>query len=243
MGAGDARGRQAGRQAGQSGVFGEDGPEGSPGVSACRELSRKELRGLLDACTGPNGLRDRTYVLLATTTGYRVSEMLSLRRKDVVDYRGIICGEIDMERKRMKGKKSGRTVPVDSRMRSALAAHLAKMEEDGLVLATDPLFQTGKRTHRAMGRSAVWKMIRRRAKSANLDLRRIGTHSLRKTFVAEIQKKCREIGDSEFIRRAQDALGHAEITSTTKYLMSLSGSAREESFAWVSDAVFGEAAP
>lgn len=207
-------------------------------MSACRELTMAELRSLLAACRGRNGLRDRTYLLLATTTGFRVSEMLKLRRKDVVDYRGQVARELTVARKDMKKKREGRTVPLAEPMRLALLAWLVEMEERGAARAEDPLFPNGW-TGRSLGRSAAWKMIRRRAKAARLDVRRLGTHSTRKTFASEIQTHCRETGDAELMRKAQEALGHAEITSTTKYLRSLTASERSESFQVVAGAVFG----
>lgn len=212
-------------------------------MSACRELSKEELNALLDACTGRNGLRDRTFLLLATTTGFRVSETLSLRRKDVVDYRGEVVDEIHIERKKMKGKREGRSAPLSVPMRAALTAHLEKMEENGLVMAVDPLFQIGTKTHRAISRTAVWKMIRRRAEAARISTRNVGTHTTRKTAVDALLVDCNKRGDAMMLMKIKDFLGHAEISSTEKYIRNLKSSERAQSFSTVSAAVFGEAAP
>lgn len=208
-------------------------------MTACRPLSRGELRALLDECKGRNGPRDRAYIILAVCTGLRVSEVLSLRRRDLVDYRGEIPAELQIAKRFIKRKKAGRALPMTDELKNDLKHWLEVLERDGFPIGSDPVFPSFRR-RKAIGRSAVWKIIRRRAMGARIDVTSVGTHTLRKTFLQElIQFWVVDRKDPEAMRKLKGSLGHTQFESTEKYMASLTRKDLDPGFQAVSVMVFG----
>jgi integrase len=52
-------------------------------MQGCRPLTAAEVAQVTKAFTGPFALRNRAFFLMGVQTGYRISELLSLRVGDV----------------------------------------------------------------------------------------------------------------------------------------------------------------
>lgn len=206
-------------------------------MSKCRQLKIEEVIGMTrDGCRpGPNGKRNRALILFGAMVGYRNSELLSLRRCDLLDDDGFLRPEVTVasaEMKRPGGKKAaeqnrkspGRTVPIPDQAKSIMRAWLVEMERLGWAKPSDFVFINLK-TGRPIGRASAWKVVRSSAKRAGIPTGRVGVHSLRKTFAAENYDALlvsAATGEKvDVLRTMQRLLGHQRIESTTYYLATL----------------------
>ena len=83
-------------------------------------LNSTEIRKVLDYCaTRKHSQRNRALVLIMFNTGMRVSEVASLRIKDVVDSEGNIKNEIRLLAENTKTNEA-RTVFVNEKLRKEL---------------------------------------------------------------------------------------------------------------------------
>lgn len=144
--------------------------------------------------------RDRAIFLLGIRTGFRISEILSLRRSDVQRLNGDIVTRVSVERKNMKGKISGRTVVLHESARLTLGIWCLNPScpQDG------PLFP--------ITRIQAWRVLTAAYDKAGLQ-GKLGTHCLRKTFANKVYTS---LGHD--LPKTQKALGHSNINSTVSYL-------------------------
>lgn len=95
-------------------------------------LNNAEIRRVLDYCsTRKHALRNKALVLTMFNTGMRVSEVASLRIKDVVDSDGNIKNEIRLLAENTKTNEA-RTVFVNEKLRKELEQY-AKLYANGNV--------------------------------------------------------------------------------------------------------------
>lgn len=197
--------------------------------------------------------RDRAFILLGCATGFRCSELLSLRRVDVLDGGGRVRPVLTVARRHMKKKVEARSVPLTESTRAMIQGWMVEQEKAGLLLKIDPLFP--KRgggpieakgrivAIEAMTRQAAWRMIRRHAKAAGVAEAHTGTHSLRKTFTASVYgawlERLAKGERVDVLRQTQEALGHKNIQSTIAYLKTVTVEDRAASFHAASRALAG----
>jgi site-specific recombinase XerC len=81
--------------------------------------------------------------------GYRISERLSLRVGDVWQHAGFV-EPVAIARKHMKGKHEGRSIPLHSEAKSALATWLMEMNRPGGVSPETYLFASRKGLNRPL---------------------------------------------------------------------------------------------
>lgn len=183
-------------------------------MKGCRPLTDPEIAALLAAMDGKLALRDRALVVTGLHTGFRISELLSLRVRDVYQ-RGQIVAQLEVPRRAMKGKRQGRSVVLHPRAATALAAWIAQLHDAGFRSPHGPVFRSwyhaGVHGY-PVGRAQAWRIVAHAARRAGLT-GRIGTHSWRKTFATRAHAALD--GD---LRLTQAALGHEQITSTAQYL-------------------------
>jgi site-specific recombinase XerD len=182
-------------------------------MKGCRPLTDPEIESVLSALsTTRSPLRDTAFFLVGVYTGFRVSELLSLSLGDVYQ-QGRIVDEIEVARRSMKGKKSSRRVPFhNERARAALAAWIDELGRLGVVDPAHPLFPSREGAHDAIDRRTAWKMLKRAYASAGLS-GKLATHTLRKSYAKKMKAL---LGDD--LQALQQAMGHAEITSTMRYI-------------------------
>ena len=166
-------------------------------------LSEKEVDALLsmpDVRT-PLGLRDRAMFELLYATGLRVSELASLRLRDLhLDEGYLRCVG--------KGRKE-RVVPIGTEAMRLLERYLEEVrplldpggEEKALFLG---------RRGRPLSRQRIWQLIRRYALEAGIT-RKVSPHSLRHSFASHLLKNGADL------RVIQELLGHADISTTQIY--------------------------
>ena len=191
-------------------------------MGACRNLSSDEVKAVAMVLSqGRNPERDRTLFLLGCYAGGRISSLLSLRIRDVIEPDGSPVSTLVFQRATVKRKRKSHYVQLSIDCQQVLGDYLIYLRsicrmEDAAYLFTTKWGQT------PIDRVQAYRIINGAAKSI-LCGGVIGTHSMRKTFASTYHNLARsaymagEISEEplELLRRA---LGHADLRSTTKYL-------------------------
>lgn len=161
-----------------------------------RPMTDSEINSVLSHLDNP---RDRALFVVGVKTGFRISELLSIRISDLMQY-GSIGDTITVRRSSMKCKRSSRTVPLHSQAKQAIEDYLQSRSYN----LHERLFE--------ITRKHAWRIISNAAEKAQLS-GTISTHSMRKSFGMKIYELT-----GRNIVAAQRALGHASLASTSHYL-------------------------
>lgn len=146
------------------------------------------------------GIRDKAMLELLYATGLRVSELVSLKRKELnVEDGFLLC--------RGKGGKE-RIVPIGGTARQAIRRYLEEARSRFLKEPNDLIFLTSRGG--AFTRQGFWKLLKAYAKKAGLGLK-ISPHMLRHSFATHLME-----GGAD-LRSVQLMLGHTQITTTQIY--------------------------
>jgi site-specific recombinase XerD len=157
-------------------------------------------------------IRDRALFLLGVRSGFRVSELLSIRVADVLDAAGNVAPRVYVQRKSMKGQTSGRAVVLHAEAREAVGALVAEIREAGALDLSAPLFVSRNGESKPISRVRAWQVLSDGYEAAGVT-GKLGTHAMRKTFAARVY----DLLGHDLIK-TQRALGHASINSTVAYL-------------------------
>lgn len=179
----------------------------------CRPLSDAEFARVINAFTGTFATRNRALFVLGCCSGFRISELLSLRLKDVAPG-GKLLGRIKVPRKNMKKKRTSRTAVLAPMARPFLQAWLDEMAAGSRAAASTALFGSRNGAVKAISRIQAHRILRdayARALIFGPD-GTLSTHTMRKTFAAKMWDY---YGD---IFAVQHALGHRSPASTVAYL-------------------------
>lgn len=172
-----------------------------------KTLSEAEVEALLSAPQVDTalGLRDRAMLELMYASGLRVSELVGLRRVDV------LLGE-QVLRVWGKGSKE-RLVPYGQEAAAWIERYLSQARPE-LVGAQpqEALFVTsrGIQAGQAMSRVMFWSLVRKYALIAGIE-RPLSPHTLRHAFATHL------LNHGADLRAVQMLLGHADISTTTIY--------------------------
>ena len=184
-------------------------------MRGARPLTKREVDRVKNIFKGRNSDRNRTLFLLGINTGFRISELLSLTAKDVVEHDGVIRERVTVRRSSMKGKREGRTVFLNDKTRKILEDYVAGIDPKGYLFTSE---QGGPLT-----RFGAHKVLKRAFMLAKLPgISKLSTHSLRKTFANAVftgAEGLRQQGKNiDPFRMTSKALGHVSLNSTDKYL-------------------------
>ena len=170
-------------------------------------LSTSEIRKVLDYCaTRKHSARNRALVLMMFNTGMRVSEVASLRVKDVVDNEGNIKNEIRLLAENTKTNEA-RVVFVNEKLRKELQQY-AK-----LITNLDPnnkFFYSQKSTSDGFTANTLTQHFHYLYRRVGLD--GASSHSSRRTFITTLANK--GVG----VRVIMGLSGHKALSSVQCYI-------------------------
>ena len=180
-------------------------------MKGCRPLTTEEVDLVSKSFGGTYAKRDTALFLLGVKSGFRISELLSLRLGDVIQ-RGRIVDRVRVQRRHMKKKTEGRTVLLHPDAKAALAKWVDELQDAGPTSRNTYLFRSRKGRNRPISRIHAWRAIREAYESNELR-GPLGTHSMRKTFANRVYDAL-----EHDLVKTQRALGHKNINSTVQYL-------------------------
>lgn len=166
----------------------------------------EKMKGSLKA----RSLRDYALFVLGINTGLRVTDILSLRIRDVMEPTARDVRVRDRVEVVEKKTRKRRDVPLNKSARSALREYLSKtplrFREDS------PLFPSRNgRGELPISRYMVWLILKLAAEECGIR-DRIGTHTMRKTYGYQLYM------DRVDITRIQYALNHSSPAITLAYI-------------------------
>jgi integrase len=180
-------------------------------MKGCRPLDDAEVMAVLASFEGEGATRDRALFLLGLRSGFRVSELLSLRLCDILQA-GEVAPRVAVRRCHMKKKIEGRSVILHPEAKVALTAWVAELAVAGHTAPETFVFRSRKGANAPISRVQAWRVLHGCFAAAGLS-GKLGTHSMRKSFAARVYERL----GHDLIKTAA-ALGHKNINSTVSYL-------------------------
>ncbi|MEI7841346.1 MAG: tyrosine-type recombinase/integrase [Methylococcaceae bacterium] len=179
-------------------------------MKGSRPLTRLQVKEVLRVTAS---IREKTLLTVGFCTGFRISELLSLKLSDV-STGGAIHSHVTVKAANTKTKTS-RSVMLNSDAKKALTLLLEWLKSKGFTDKSTPLFISRKRAatgeNKAINRQQAHEIVK--ALFAKIgEFGNVSTHTLRKTFAARVYE---QTGKLELV---QIALGHKSINSTISYL-------------------------
>jgi integrase len=180
-------------------------------MKGCRPLTEGEVDLVPQSFGGAYAERDKALFLLGAKSGFRTSELLSLRLGDVSQH-GHLVDRVTVPRGHMKNKREGRTVLLHPEAKAALATWLLTLRQAPDCTAQTCVFQSRKGRNRPISAVQAWRILHE-AVTTNELTGTLGTHAMRKTFANRIYHQL-----NHDLVKTQRAMGHQNINSTVAYL-------------------------
>lgn len=165
-------------------------------MKGCRPLTKIEYQAVKNSF---DNLRDKCLFVLGTKTGFRISELLSLKVEDVADANGVY-DFVRVKRGYMKNKQESREIVLHQEAKLAIKEYLMSCGID----SADWLFDYSRQS----AHNALKKAFKRSGLTGTL-----ATHTMRKTFAKTV------FDNTNNIYKTKQALGHKDISTTVKYLV------------------------
>lgn len=165
-------------------------------------LSTDEVVRLLEQPSGnsPKEIRDKAMLELLYATGIRVTELITLKLKDVNLQMGyLVCKDGGKER----------VIPFGNEARSALIRYLEGTRAS-MIADPDSEYLFANCSGQPMSRQGFWKLIKFYAKKAGI-MADITPHTLRHSFAAHL------VENGADLRSVQEMLRHSDISTTQIY--------------------------
>jgi integrase len=150
--------------------------------------------------------RTKVLLLCGALTGFRISELLSWRKRDLFDGNEI-RDSVTVDAAFMKNKSHSRTVKLH---RSVKAILLRTIPSSGL--PEQYIFRSREGINKAICVDTANRNIKKMC-AVNGISNRIGTHSMRKTYAKLLYK-----ASGNDIMAVKQALGHKDVRTTQRYL-------------------------
>jgi integrase len=177
-------------------------------MKGARPLTDSEVSSVLREFRGKYRLRNTALFILGLKTGFRISELLSLKVQDIFAY-GEVTDQVTVKRSAMKKKIEGRTVALHPEARHSLREWI---EELSPVSDDTFLFVSRKGENQPLTRQQAWSILTKAFRSSRL-AGKLGCHATRKTFAAKVHERL-----GRDLLKTQRALGHRSPASTAAYL-------------------------
>jgi integrase/recombinase XerD len=173
-----------------------------------KTLSPAQIRtALAYLATTRNAERDAVMFLLSVRAGLRACEIAGATWHMVMDSEGAVADALAVE-DRIAKKRSGRTIPLASDLKTALQA----LRDKRSPVPSDRIIYSERRE----GMSAATVAQRFFHLYARLGFTGCSSHSGRRTFLTNCARKISLVGGS--LRDVQMLAGHADLTTTSAYI-------------------------
>jgi integrase/recombinase XerD len=150
--------------------------------------------------------RDRALFAVCLYTACRISEAVTLRKRDVLDLKGQVRPEIIIRKGNTKGKLATRTIPVIADLRAKLTAYTPRKNSIYLFPGNEINSRAAIHLHRDSG---IWLL---REACARVGLEGVSTHSFRRTALTQMSNA------GIPLRVIQEISGHRTLDELYKYL-------------------------
>lgn len=185
-------------------------------MKGCRPLTDAEIVRAHAAFSGRHAVRNRCLFVLGCLCGFRVSEMLALRVRDVVAAHRVRA-LVKVPRRHMKGNHEGRAVYLPPEGQQAVLEQVRALEYP----APGEFLFRSQRGGRPISRSQAHRVLVAVFESCGI-VDQVATHSLRKTFAdRQYSYHLSRVAAGEPVDAFTEtslALGHADPASTRHYL-------------------------
>ncbi len=175
-----------------------------PGLKLPKVLSRTQIESLLNVINpdDPLALRDRAILELFYATGLRVSELCNLELSDI---------DLNVSVLKCMGKgRKERIVPLNKMAVKAIELYIRNLRP----LLDEHHKQTKlflSRRGKPLDRHNTWRMIKKYAGLAGLNIGKVSPHTLRHSFASHLLEAGADL------RIVQELLGHAKVDTTQIY--------------------------
>jgi integrase/recombinase XerD len=150
--------------------------------------------------------RDRALFAICLYTACRISEAVTLRKRDVLDLKGAVRPEIIIRKGNTKGKLATRTIPVIADLTAKLTAYTPRKNSIYLFPGNEINSRAESHLHRDSG---IW-LLREACKRVGLE--GVSTHSFRRTALTQMSNA------GIPLRIIQEISGHRTLDELYKYL-------------------------
>lgn len=181
----------------------------------CRPITPEEIEKIKEHFEHRKdklAVRDITLIFFGFYTGFRISEILSIKVRDLYQY-GKIADEVYIKRCHMKGKIAGRNVPLNENCKKLLLQYLQHYEMDEKVKLDRELYLFPSNRVGFPLTSRACDMIVKKVFRAEEMTGKLACHSLRKTFSMRMYDAL-----DHDILKLQKAMGHKQLSSTQHYI-------------------------
>ena len=188
-------------------------------MKGCRPLSPEEIEKLKShflSSTNKNAIRDYTLIFLGIYIGFRISELLSIKLKDIYDAKtDKVLDQVYLKKEFTKGKTEGRYIPVSDTCKELLLTYIRRYNLRDKLYATQELCLFP--SNRGLGDLPITtrqgnNIFKRAFKECGFT-GKLACHTTRKTFA----QKCFNRLDRNIVD-LQQCLGHKSINSTQSYI-------------------------
>lgn len=171
-----------------------------------RILTPEEIRLLFNEGFTVNPPRDRALFAVCLYTACRISEAVTLTKRDVYDERGRVRPELIIRKGNTKGKLATRTIPVIEDLRIRLSAYTPRTDSPYLFPGNEGHSRADTHLHRD---SAIW-LLNQACKRTGIE--GVSTHSFRRTALTQMSNA------GIPLRVIQEISGHRTLDELYKYL-------------------------
>lgn len=177
-------------------------------MKGCRNLSPEEVTKVFNKLGNLNnryGKRNQLLFLMGVKTGFRISELLSIRVKDVIQHNKVTA-RVTVTKANMKNQVESRSVALHEAVKPLILEHVqaAGLGHDDFLFCS----QNGTQLSRRMATHVLEEVFDVLQMDGKLN-----THSMRKTFANNVH----ELLDHDLVK-TQKALGHKWVTTTAQYI-------------------------
>ena len=147
-------------------------------MNTCRPITAEEAKALVSNQHGKHAIRNRCLIAMLCFTGYRISELLKLRIKDVIDIDGNIPSELSISAQYTKRNKT-RKVRIFDACQPLIIEHVNHRAAQHT--NHKDLFLFTKNDLSPINRQISWRVIYKTKKLLGLN-GCVANHSCRKFF-------------------------------------------------------------